>query len=369
MKKGGWERWNMTGISRRELLKAGAAGVAAMGLAKIPYEALAADEKVLIVQTWGGAIRDTMRKSMFEPFSKKTGIKIVTADATGSIMPQIKAQVQSKNVEWDVASGMGMANIIHLSKENLLEPIDYSIVKKQDVFEDGMHPYGVGCWVISDNLVYNTKKFPPGKQPKNWAEFWDVKKFPGPRSLTSIPATAVMDNLAFALLADGVPKDKIYPYDLDRAYKKLDEIKPHMKAWWSSGAHWQQIFTDQEVWLGSGWNGRVMTIQKQGAPVDFVWEGGRLTYNYFVVVKNAPHKKAAMEFIDFATRAEAQAEMTKQIFYGPVNKKCFDFLPQDLIKSLNTYPPNKEKHYLPDEAWLGEHELKLMEQWQRWITR
>ena len=35
-----------------------------------------------------------------------------------------------------------------------------------------------------------------------------------------------------ALVADGVPKDKLYPLDLDRAFKKLDEIKPHIKVWW-----------------------------------------------------------------------------------------------------------------------------------------
>ncbi len=363
------ERFVEGGINRRDFLKAGLAGATALSVGKIPYEALAADEKVLVVQTWGGAIKEAMRKSMFEGFTKKTGIKIITADATGSIMPQIKAQVQSKNVEWDVASGMGMQNIIHLSKEGLLEPIDYSIVDRKDLFDDGLHPYGVGCWVISDNLVYNTRRFAPGKQPQNWTEFWDVKKFPGPRTLTSIPSTGIMDNLAFALLADGVPKDKLYPYDLDRAYRKLDEIKPHIKAWWSSGAHWQQLFTDQEVWLGSGWNGRVMTIQKQGAPVAFVWAGGRLTYNYWTVVKNAPHKKTAMEFIHFASQPEAQAEMTKQIFYGPINKKSFDLMPQELIQNLNTYPPNKEQHFIPDEKWLGENEQKLIEMWQSWISK
>ena len=37
-------------------------------------------------------------------------------------------------------------------------------------------------------------------------------------------------------MADGVPWDKVYPMDIDRAFKSLDRIKPHVDVWWTSGA-------------------------------------------------------------------------------------------------------------------------------------
>lgn len=356
------------GINRRVFIKAGLAGAAALSIPGFSRKALGADEKTLVVQTWGGAIREVMKDVWFSPFTKKTGIKIITADQTGGILPQIKAMVESNNVEWDIASGLGLSNVTRLTNANLLEPLEYSVINTTDIYEDGIMPTALGCWVISDGLVYNTEKFPKGKNPKNWADFWNVQKFPGPRALTAVPSTAVMDNLAFALLADGVPKDKIYPYDLDRAFKKLDEIKPHITAWWSSGAHSQQLFTDQEVWLGSMWNGRAMQIKKKGVPIELIWSDARLTYNYWVVPKNAPNKKAAMEFLNFVSQAKPQSGFTEKMFYGPVNRKSFETMPEDLAKDINTYPPNKELHYKPDEEWLAANEKELIEKWQTWIS-
>jgi putative spermidine/putrescine transport system substrate-binding protein len=356
-------------ISRRSFLKAGLMGTASLGLSKIPLKAFAAEEKVLVVQTWGAVIRKAMKDAWFDPFTNQTGVKIITADATGSIMPQIKAQVQSQNIEWDLASGLGLYNVLFLMKDNCLEPIDYSIVKKTDLLEDSLHPYGVGCWVMSVNQVYNTTKFTGANQPQNWADFWNVKKFPGPRALTGVPAMGVKDNLAFALLADGVPKDKLSPYDFDRAYKKMDEIKPQIRTWWSAAAHAQQLFTDQEVWLGSMYIGPALQLIKKGTPLKVSWEGGRLSYDYWSVLKNAPHKKTAMEFIEFASQPKQQAEFTKLMYYGPINKKAFDFIPGDLVKDLNTYPANKEKHWKPDEQWLGDNLQAYTERWQAWVAK
>ena len=367
MRKG--EKKGRKGLTRRSFLKGGLLAAAGLGLSKVPMRAFAAEEKVLVVQTWGAVIRKAMKEAWFDPFTKMTGVKVITADATGSIMPQIKAQVQSKNIEWDLASGLGLYNVLFLMKDDCLEPIDYSIVSKNDLFEDSLHPYGVGCWVMSVNMIYNATKFTGENQPKSWADFWNAKKFPGPRALTSVPAMGVKDNLAFALIADGVNKDKLSPYDFDRAYKKMGEIKPHIRTWWSSAAHAQQLMTDQEVWLGSMYIGPALQIIKKGAPLKVSWEGGRLSYDYWSVLKDAPHKKTAMEFINFASQAKQQAEFTKLMYYGPINKKAFDHIPADLVKDLNTYPANKEKHWKPDEQWLGENLQTYIERWQAWVAK
>ena len=51
--------------------------------------------------------------------------------------------------------------------------------------------------------------------------FWDAKSFPGQRSVRKHPIYA----LEMALIADGVPMDKLYPLDVDRAFKKLEQLK------------------------------------------------------------------------------------------------------------------------------------------------
>jgi len=342
---------------------------AVCGIVLFPLMGTAAEEKVLVVQTWGGVMKDVMKEAWFDPFSRLTGVKVIPADATGSIISQIKAQVMSKNVEWDIACGISYSSVMTLFMDDLLEPMDYSVINTKEIFEDAIEKHAIGIHVITDGLVYNFKKFPGDHYPRNWADFWNVKKFPGPRTLIGVPYTAPKDNLSFALLADGVPKDKLYPYDLNRAFKKMDEIKPHIRAWWSSGAHNQQLFTDEEVWLGSMWNGRAVQLIKKGVPIKIIWEQGTLSYDYWVVLKNAPHKKTAMEFLNFALQAKPQAEYVKKMFYGPVNKKTFDYLPEDVSKEFPTFPANKEKLFIQDHRWLGEHQAELTEKWQSWVAK
>ena len=59
------------------------------------------------------------------------------------------------------------------------------------------------------------------KKPLSWADFWNVKDFPGKRALPDYASYA----LPLALLADGVKPENLYPLDVDRAFASLQKIK------------------------------------------------------------------------------------------------------------------------------------------------
>ena len=110
---------------------------------------------------------------------------------------------------------------INAAKDNLFEKIDTSIVDTKPLPAKFVHEYGIANIVWSYNIAYNTT-FPDGKHPKTWAEFFDVQR--------NSPAGAALRDrvnpmLEIALLADGVPFEKLYPLDVDRALKKLEPIK------------------------------------------------------------------------------------------------------------------------------------------------
>src|SRR5437868_3754900 len=157
--------------------------------------------------------------------------------------------------------------------------------------------HGVASNIQGTNLCYRADKFRDGG-PKSWVDFWDVKKFPGSRGLciNDSPRT-----LIFALLADGVPADRLYPLDIERAFKKLNEIKPHIKVWWREGNQSQQLIRDGEVDMMSIWNGRATELKLAGVPVELVWNGAVRSTSTWCVLKGAPNRKLAWEFIQFAT--------------------------------------------------------------------
>ncbi len=240
-------------FSRRRLLKTGGAAIASATIGPLLLtERTIAQTRTVYVNTWGGSWTAAEEAAFFKPFTEATGIQIRTVAPVS--YAKLKAQVQSGSYEWDITA-INQSDWLRAEKEGLVEPIDWTIVQKDKLFPDAVFANGISYCALGTNLCYRKDKFPNGG-PKSWADFWDVKKFPGTRSLfNNAPRT-----LNAALLADGVPADKVYPMDIDRAFKKLDQIKPHIKVWWTQGNQSQQLIRDGEIDMMAIWNARASEL-------------------------------------------------------------------------------------------------------------
>ena len=347
-------------LSRRSILR-GAAGATLFAAAPaIIGPAIAAEENVVFVNTYGGSWTAAEVAAYYEPFTKETGIQVRTVTPVSTA--KIKAQVVTGNYDWDVGS-IGASEFEQVRVAGLLEPIDRSIVnldkiQKRNIFGDN----GINSVSLSYLYAYRKDKFPNGG-PKTWADFWDVKKFPGNRSMASRSWTCV----AHALLADGVPLDKLYPLDIERAFKKLDEIKPHIKVWWKENTQSQQLVRDGEVDLIQMTNARAQELIDQGIPLEIVWNGAESYESPWFVSKGAPRAKAGWKLIDFCSRPEPQAEFCRRLPYGPSNPDAFKFLDEKSAAKLPTTPEHLAQSFTPDAAWLGPRLDALKERWVQWI--
>jgi len=351
---------------RRTLLKhglaAGTLGVAA------PYifvpKALAQRTKELVVVHWGGAGGDANRKAYFEPFSKETGIRIT--EQTGPGMEKVKAQVDVGNVNWDVLVDIGAFRMFQGMQQDLLEKIDYNVVTNtKDLLKYAVQTYGVGSNVGSEVITFNTKKLGSGKQPKSWADFWNVSGVPGHRAMHQ----KAFGNLEMALIADGVPPDKLYPLDVERAFRKLDQLKPKIDVWTTTYDQPIRLLTDGEVDMAPTWNARASSAAEKGAPLGVEWNQGFLYYDMWSVPKGAPNAKAAMQFINFCLDAKRQAEFATMYPYGPVNTKAIDMIPASARAQQPTAPQNYEKQILFDDQWWAPRLTSLTERFALWTAQ
>jgi putative spermidine/putrescine transport system substrate-binding protein len=353
----------MSMVTRRYVMKLGVLTAAGGAATRTLAPALGrAQGRELVVCSWGGAYQEAQRKAMFQPFEKETGIKIVEASPTD--YGKLKAMVQSGNVEWDLVD-VGDRMVIAGAKDDLLEPIDYKLIDIRDVFPQVVHKFGMGTIYYSTILGYSTKKYPSGNHPKTWAEFWDVKKFPGPRAMRNNP----IDNLEFALMADGVPIDKVYPMDIERAFRSMDRIKKHINIWWTTGAQPAQALADGEVELTTSWSGRIAAVQKLGARAAIEWNQGKLQWDSWVIPRGSRNKDGAMKFIAWSTQPKVQAAIANEIPYGPVNKKAFDFISPQVAKDMPTAPENARRQLMVDTVFWGENLTALAEKWSGWFVR
>ncbi|TIM95478.1 MAG: ABC transporter substrate-binding protein [Mesorhizobium sp.] len=329
---------------------------------------LRAQESTLVVVSGGGSYEEAFRKAVVDPFQSETGIKVTYVSPADAA--KLKAQVDSSNVQWDVVEISGPA--FRSDADKYVEEIDYAAFDKEtldNLVPEAKTKYAVGSYVFSTVMAFSTADYPADKpRPRSWTEFWDVSAFPGPRSLRE-------RTVEFALLAAGIPKDKLYPIDFDQAFASLDRIKPHITKFWSVGAEPGQLLSDRQVAMSSAWNGRMQILQEQGAGVDYQWNEGMLSPLHWVVPKGTKNRAAAMRFVAYQATAQAQARLNNLIFYGPLNRAAFNYIEPSVAAKLPTAPENIDKQFFYDPAYWEAQSSSgktnteaLVERWTQWVA-
>ncbi|MFT4065218.1 ABC transporter substrate-binding protein [Paraburkholderia sp.] len=358
---------NPLDIGRRRFLatSAGLAAASALPLA-VPTAARAADAGKVVVRGLGGAYQDVMAAAVHKPFTAATGIEVVVQPATAA---QIRAMVQAGRVSIDVVDLTDIAQVA-LDKIGALAPIDYAKMKfthPDDIQPIVRKPNYAGSLFFSTVMVYNTEVFRNGAHPKSWAEFWDVKKFPGARTLADQQSGSA--ELEFALLADGVPMDKLYPLDIPRAFKSLSRIKPQITTWWTTGAASAQLMERKDAVLGGLWNGRAQDLIDKGAPLAIEWNEAKRQTQCLSVIRNAPNAANAQKFVDFALQPSVQAEIARHLAYGPTNQKALALLKPEELSRLPSSREHFAESFQQDPQWWSDSLASVGQQWQSWVLQ
>jgi putative spermidine/putrescine transport system substrate-binding protein len=373
-------------MSRRQLLRRGGALVAGASAASIlfkagiPLHASAQEETPPLpeykdgipenlkgsgevrVQSWGGALQEAQRKAYFEPFQELSGIKVIESE--GPDLSKIKAMVDTGNVEQDIVQ-IDRSEVILLEKQgDYWEPIDYSLFDTDNIDETHRYKYSVDMLPYATVIGYRNDVFAEG--PSGQFDFWDVEKFPGPRS-TEAGSGGVLPFLEAALIADGVSMDEVYPIDIERAYASLARIKPDVVKFWEAGAQPAQMLTDNEAVMVHSWNGRMYAIQQEDAPVTVQWNEAMLATDVWTIPKGAANAENAQKFIAFITLPVSQARLSYLIPYGSVNKASAELMTPEQLENLPTAPAYLEKMFVKDIDWWVENRDAVTDRWNEWI--
>lgn len=346
----------------RGRLLSGVCAALAVSAGLVAGSAQAAD--TMVYAGYGGAYQEAVRKAGLEPVAKEMGITI--KEETITSMADVKLQVEAGSVSIDL-SEQNVNDCLVGADQNLWEDLDYKLVDTAGIDPKLVQKKWVGGLTYwSTVLAYSTKKY-GANAPQSWADFFDVKKFPGTRGMWNNP----YHNIELALLADGVPPEKLYPLDIDRAFKKLNEIKPYITVWWTSGAQAAQLMKDGEVEMSPMWNGRVSAVIKDGAPVGFTYNQGILAMDCMVVPRGAKNKELAMKVLSRLLAPDIQANLPQYIDYGPINPKAFATgkISPAVAKAINSSPENGKLQVTVDDAWWGANQAKVQELWDKLVQQ
>lgn len=337
-------------VEKGELSRRRFTQLAAMILAGAPFALRAgsahADSGQLVFVNWGGDAVKAYDQAYGAPFQKETGIA-VKQDGTGPTEGGITAQFKSGKPTWDIVDADPFS-AISLGKQGMIEPIDYKIVDKSKFRPGFGWDYAASTYFFSYIIAYDSSKF-GDKVPTGMADFFDVQKFPGKRSLYKWGAGM----WEAALLADGVAPEKLYPLDLKRAHDKIAAFKDNIVSYWGGGAESQQVLLSGDASMALIWSTRASILeQDSGGQIKFIWDQGLISPGAMAVIKNNPGgKDNAMKFIASAQDPQKQLVMFDMLGQGPANPATDALIPADKKRINPVDPANMGKQVALDMNW------------------
>ncbi len=326
----------------------------------------AAAEGSMTIVGWGGTWNDAYKAGVTDPFTAATGTAVTLDEWDGSLA-RIRAMNESGAVTYDVVSVEAPQLAIGCD-EGLFAPLPATVAAEEPNYLPGtFHPCGIASDTWATVMVYDGSKMAEG--PKSWADFWDVKKFPGKRGMLG----QAMYTLENALMADGVAPADVYsvlrtPEGVDRAFAKLDEIKPNV-VWWTSSSTAVQNLDAGEVVMTDMYNGRITyDNENNGKDYRIVWEAGFFFgTDMWTIVSGSPNPAAATGFMEFFAKPENQAGFPRLYGYGVGDRRAYDHLTDAQLARLPTAPEHLPFGASYDDAfWAGNQEA-LETRFKAWL--
>ena len=343
----------------------------------------AASAKDLVVVSWGGAYTASQQNAYHAPYmAANPDINIVNDDSANGAVAKLRAMQEAGNVTWDLVD-MVASDAILSCDEGLAIEIDHNAVLApapdgtpalEDFGDLVVSPCFIPQIVYSTTFGYRKDKV-GDTPPTSINDVFDLAKYPGKRSLEKKP----VNNLEWALLADGVPADKIYEVlgteeGVDQALAKLDTIKDEV-IWWEKGAQTPQLLADGEVVMGSTYNGRLFSvIEEEKQPVGMMWDWQVYDLDGWVVPAGGKNEADVLEYLKFATDTQRLADQAKYISYGPARASSapmvgkHESLGIDMAPHMPTAPDNASNTLLYNYEFWADNVDDLTEVFQAWLA-
>lgn len=329
----------------------------------------------VVVSSWGGEFGDGQKRTVFEPFTKETGIEVVVAPAQPE-MGLVEAQVKAGDVQLDLVN-FTFLTAQRMANKGLLEKIDYASFDPKII--SAVNPlvkneFGCGSYFWSLVLAYSLDHFTADKHPESWKDYWNIGEFPGARALTGMDYDA--PPLEIPMLAQGVAPDKLYPLDIEEAFRHLSGFRENIVTWLGYSNVGSQVLAQGEVAASDAGATNITTARLSGANIDKTWNQGLLYYDVWTIPKGAPNREAAHKLIEYSLRKDVNAALAKDQWVGTVNSDANDMLPEEVRRNSEGDPEvQKQLVKVDPNYWVGEGSdgksnlERVYAKWASWIVQ
>ena len=324
-------------------------------------DAVAASDITVI--SFGRADQAALTQAYYRPFRKSTGIDVRSASYDGQTT-ELEQMVRAGKTVWDVMQVE--SRTLQLGCEaGLFEKLDHGrIGKSSDFIPGALSDCGVGIFAWSMALGYDPARVK--SPPASWADFWDVRKYPGKRGLRR----SAKYTLEIALLSDGVAPADVYRVlatseGVDRAFRRLEQIKSDVW-WWEAAAQPAAFLGAGKLAMTSAYTLWIGFERQRKKNFKIAWGGSLYDVDSWAIPKGTPKASDAYRFIAFASQPEYQKLLSENIAYGPANRKALALLDAKLAGTMPSAEGNLRRALKVDVAFWIRHGEALEKRFDRW---
>jgi spermidine/putrescine-binding protein len=242
----------------------------------------------------------------------------------------------------DVATSIvraGLAAPLDLSKIPAYPQLSARLRESPLVKANGQ-TYGVPFVWGPNPLLYDTNAFP--KAPDSWNDLWNPK-LKGKLSLWDELSSVYM--AAQILGYDKPDPNQLYNLSdeqLEAVKKKLIELKPNIRKYWTTGGELTNLFQNHEVTVAMGWPLMTVELRKLNYPIGETIPKENTTgwIDHLMITAASSHKELAQAFLEYMVEPQTQKLVTDVTHYTPANPATAQLLTPDEVKSLHLDDPD-----------------------------
>ena len=195
--------------------------------------------------------------------------------------------------------------------------------------------YGVPFVWGPNPLLYDTTFFP--KAPTSWADLW------APNLKSKISLWDELSSICMAAQVLGFDKpdpNHIYNLsdaELDQVKKKLIELKPNIRKFWSTGGELTNLFQNHEIVAAMGWPLMTNQLRQQNFPIGETIPTENTTgwIDHLMITSASENKELATAFLEYMIEAQTQKQVVDVTGYDPANIQAAPLLTDAQRKSLH----------------------------------
>jgi putative spermidine/putrescine transport system substrate-binding protein len=323
-----------------------------------------ANTYALTIVTRGEATQAAIAEAYLPSFKAATDIQ-VHHDTWDANTDTLRAKATEGG--WDVVE-VDAEELASGCSDGLFEKLDWSAIGGKDHYQGlGISDCGVGATLHNTVLAWDRDKF---QATPSWGDFWDVAKIPGKRGL----AKNVRGALEFALMADGVAPGDVYKTlasgdGVDRAFRKLDQLKPYI-VWWQTPAEAAKILGSGDV-LMTTTPSSVIAIANGGDKRNFgvQFAGSLYEPRSWVIVKGGQNLRDAQQFLYIAGAASLEARLFRMSGEIGLAKNVNDWLTPEQQAASPISPANTSAALRVDNSFWHDNLAKLRTRFEAWLAQ